>query len=185
MSSRREGTAYPLLRELAGALVLAVAEQLDDAALVGGEASWREENVSICSSSKTASPLFKNFPPKSSSRPLKSFNDDKGLDNSVLSHELESKLRRSLTYPETSRTTSRTKVVRLLRRPLGEVRGLATRGVVFCSRRQRRTNRSAYVVHLLQVRGSRRRSRRHLCRRRLGRNGGIRATTWVQRSSKR
>lgn len=30
--------AYPLLRELPGALVTAVAEELDDAALVGGEA---------------------------------------------------------------------------------------------------------------------------------------------------
>lgn len=32
------GDAYPLLRELPGALVAAVAEEFDNAALVGGEA---------------------------------------------------------------------------------------------------------------------------------------------------
>ena len=32
------GKAYPLLRELPGTLVTAVAEEFDDAALVGGEA---------------------------------------------------------------------------------------------------------------------------------------------------
>ena len=35
--------AYPLLCELAGTLVLAVAEELDDAALVGGETNWRKK----------------------------------------------------------------------------------------------------------------------------------------------
>lgn len=33
-----EGDTHPLLRELPGALVTAVAEEFDDAALVGGEA---------------------------------------------------------------------------------------------------------------------------------------------------
>lgn len=39
-AERRMGKAYPLLRELTGALVAAVAEELNDAALVGGEAVW-------------------------------------------------------------------------------------------------------------------------------------------------
>lgn len=37
---RRRIRAYPLLGQLAGALVLGVAEEFDNAALVGGEARW-------------------------------------------------------------------------------------------------------------------------------------------------
>jgi hypothetical protein len=129
-----EGTE-PLLGELTGTLVLAVTEQLNDTALVGGKAGRSE--VSFCSieivqldvlvacvcfgggiryQCPWAAGRIPGSPSNSRMRPTRS---DSGRG-------------KISTYPATSLTTSRTKAVRLLRWPLvRETRGLETRAVVF------------------------------------------------------
>ncbi len=84
LSLRASESPEPLLRQLSRPLVLAVAQEFDDAALVGCEAVTQ----------KPVSP-----------------------QNSSTDHNADVLLVYGVTYPETSRTISRTNAVLLLRWP--------------------------------------------------------------------
>ena len=134
---------YLSLGELAGALVLAVADQFDDAALVGGEAGWwvgwsvtgvvcfvvfvsggvglgsgwGDGHLLLCKACCSVREL--GYPDGSSPLPV---------DNTLFSRQGIP----NTTHPATSLTMDRTNCDRLLDLPLlCDGRGLETRGVVF------------------------------------------------------
>ena len=139
---RSSGT-YSLLGELAGALVTAVAQEFDNAALVGGEAR-RISSLAACHQQFNLLNLQHPIP---NLLLLLAFSLPLSQSHSALQLNQRGG-KRTPTYPATSLTTSRTKAVRLLRCPLDrETRGLVTRGVVFCIRGKKK---QTYVsVHRL------------------------------------
>lgn len=120
MSLSVSQAAYPLLGELTGTLVLAVSEQFDNSALVGGEAG--DAKLACCNVFKQIFQILsmerRNNATVPSSRFWTAPSTDRSVDpSSRMRHppDPNSALKKISTYPATSLTTSRTKAVRLLR----------------------------------------------------------------------